>query len=135
MSTTPILHEALSSHPYVIQQVLSEHELRGQTSQPAASKVSSRRRLQRRVRSEHNRFLVLGSCNSAAGSDMPALLQQAREDAVRDVVAGKAACMASLCKTDLRPMNLRDAMRNAPAPWHTIPTSRVLDTRNALVTQ
>jgi len=37
---------------------------------------------------------------------MPALTQQARQDAVRDVVAGKAACLASLCKTDLRPMNL-----------------------------
>ena len=52
-------------------------------------------------------FPVLGSCDSAAESDMPALIQQARQDAVRDVVAGKAACLANFCEADLRPMNLQ----------------------------
>ena len=47
---------------------------------------------------------------------MPALIQLARLDAVRDVVAGKATCLASLCKTGLRPMTLRDSRRHAPVP-------------------
>ena len=52
----------------------------------------------------------------SAGSDMPTLIQQARQDTVHDVVACKAACLGSLCKTGLRSMNLRDTRRNAPVP-------------------
>ena len=33
---------------------------------------------------------------------------------MRDVVAGKAACLASLCEAGLRPMSLRDSKRHAP---------------------
>ena len=43
-----------------------------------------------------------------AGSDMRALIQEACQGAVRDVVAGQAARLASLSEEDLRPVNLRD---------------------------
>ena len=39
---------------------------------------------------------------------MRALIQEACQGAVRDVVAGQAARLASLSEEDLRPVNLRD---------------------------
>lgn len=39
---------------------------------------------------------------------MRALIQEACQGAVRDVVAGQAARLADLSEADLRPVNLRD---------------------------
>ena len=50
-----------------------------------------------------------------AGSDMRALIQEACQGAVRDVVAGHAARLASLSEADLRPVNLRDFQARAHA--------------------
>ena len=51
---------------------------------------------------------------------MRALIQEACQGAVRDVVAGQAARLASLSEADLRPVNLRDFQVGKKNPLHML---------------
>ncbi|KAK9838347.1 hypothetical protein WJX81_006435 [Elliptochloris bilobata] len=61
-----------------------------------------------------------------SGSDMRALIQEACQGAVRDVVAGQAARLASLSEADLRPVNLRDFQVAARAQRASVEPSEVV---------